>query len=261
MLRIVGLVLASLSVTASAVAIAEDVPRGRLVVIGEGLASAAAEQAKMYVVVTSICYDTARAAKDANAVLANRMLKLLRGFVTTPEDTVTAIGGSLERQSETISVDGEERTICDRKWRTTNTLALLVHKLDTLSDIQASVIAATEAAGDLDPQKKAQTYAEVSRPFFGVKAATDTRLRREAQATAYYDAKAKFNAFASLCPFQDVRLTVIAPPAYAVEEPFGSEMQEQPSSDTETPIIPDEIRVSVEWRFEWSYVAPSTCPR
>lgn len=261
MLRIVGLVLASLSLTASAGAIAEDAPRGRLVVTGQGLASASAEQAKMYVVVTSICYDTARAAKNANAVLANRMVKLLQGFVTTTEDTVTATGGSLERQTETIWVDGQQKTICERKWRTTNTLVLLVHKFDTLPDIQDSVIAAIEAAGELDPQKKAQTYAEASQPFFGVKAATDARLRREAQVAAYDDAKAQFNAFASRCPFQDVHLTVIAPPTYRVERPSAEAMEENATTDTETPIIPDQIRVSAQWQFEWSYIAPSTCPR
>jgi uncharacterized protein YggE len=260
MLRIVGLVLASLSLNASAGAVVEDVPRGRLAVTGQGLASASAEQAKMYVVVTSICYDTARAAKNANAMLANRMVKLLQGYVTTTEDTVTATGGSLERQTETIWVDGEQKTICERKWRTSNTLVLLVHKFDTLPDIQDSVIAAIEAAGELDPQKKAQTYAEASQPFFSVKAATDARLRREAQVAAYDDAKAQFNAFASRCPFQDVHLTVIAPPTYKVERP-SAEAMEEASSELETPIIPDQIRVSAQWQFEWSYIAPSTCPR
>lgn len=257
MLRFLGLALASLTLTATA--LSDPAPRGKLVVTGQGLAAAPQEHARMYVVVTSLCYESARAAKNANAVLATRMVKLLQGFVATSEDSVTATGGALERRTETVWINGEQKTICENKWRTTNTLTLTAHTFETLPDVQDAVIAAIEGAGELDPSQVAQTYAEASQPYFGVKAATEARLRREAQIAAYDDAKAQFNAFASRCPFQDVHLTSIAPPSVRiVGRPSAMEADME---EAETPIIPDQFRVSAEWQFEWSFIAPSTCPR
>lgn len=248
------LALASFLLTSPALAAS-----GSIVIIGSGEAATAPEVARLSVHVTSLCYDTSRGAKDANAVLANTVLALLRSFASDPLDRVTASGGANTRQTEYAAQGGTTRTLCEMKWRATNTLTISTGALDTLADLQDALLNSIDASA-IDPQAVAQTYAELTQPDFSLRETTLRDLRAKAQTAAYDDAKAQFDVFASRCAFQDAQLTSISPPQYDVYPRVDGRVLDTAAGGS-TPIVPDDINVKASWRFEWSFTPTGSCRR
>jgi hypothetical protein len=125
---IITMMLSSLSLAPCAFAEPEslinaaDATEGHVTIVGKGDASAAPEFARVAITVTSICYDTSRAAKDANAIVANRILTALAAFTPSMREPVTTTGGANVRRTEVIYVGSTPQTICELKWRATNTI-------------------------------------------------------------------------------------------------------------------------------------------
>jgi uncharacterized protein YggE len=232
---------------------------GSIVINGKGQAAAVPELVRLTVSVTSLCYDTSRGAKDANAALANEALTALRNFASDPRDEVHASGGVNVRQTEYVYDGNESRVLCQNKWRATNTLTIETANMDGLPDLQDALLAAIDLSA-VDPQIVAQTYAELGQPAFDLYPETTKRLRQEAQVAAYDDARSQFEAFQSRCAFVDPQLISITPPEYTVYPRVDGEAM--PSMDAGvTPIIPDDIAVNASYRFEWSFTPSANCPR
>ena len=231
--------------------------RGRLVVNGIGEVSAQPEMAQLEVTVTSMCYETSRAAKEANAQLAQKIVEKMQSFTVDPRDQVVATGGPNVRQTEVIPVGGENKILCERKWRASNHITLKFSRIDIVPDLQDALLEAVDQVSDVSPSGLAQTFAELGQPHFDVYPETSLRLKHEAQAKAYDDALGQFGVFKKRCSFADERLTYIAPPQYEVIPRMRA--MAAYAADSATPIIPDVVVYQAHWRFEWSYEAPLGC--
>jgi uncharacterized protein YggE len=231
---------------------------GSIVINATGRASAAPELVRVTVGVTSICYESSRAAKDANATLANSILTALRTFASDPRDEVHATGGVNVRQTEYVFDGGSSRVLCENKWRATNTLTIKTANIDALPDLQDALLAAVDLSA-VDPGQMAQTYGELSQPVFDIYPETSQRLRREAQIAAYDDARTQLETFQSRCALDDAQLTSIAPPEFSAFA-RGVNGEAMPAADSaSTPVIPTDITVQASWRFEWSFTPSSDC--
>ena len=234
-----------------------DELRGRMSLSGAGESSADPEMAQIEVTVTSMCYDSSRGAKEANAVLARKIIESMRTFTTDPRDQVVATGGPNIRQTEVIQDGSTYKTICEQKWRATNSIMMRFSRIAMVPDVQDSLLSALEEAGSMSGEKVAQTFAELGEPHFDVFPETATRLKYEAQSKAYDDALGQFAVFKKRCPFADERLVTISQPQYEVMPRMrGVGIF---AASTPTPVIPDEIVYRANWHFEWSYVAPQGC--
>lgn len=256
MRRLTTLILAGILALVPAVASAES---GKIVIVGTGQAAAAPEVVRMSVYVTSICYETSRGAKDANAEVANRVLEILRNFASDPRDRITASGGVNLRQTEYAVVGTTTKTLCELKWRATNTLTIETGSIDGVPDLQDLLLASIDATV-VDPDQAAQTYAELAQPSFSLRAETMKSLRATAQGAAYDDAKGQLDVFASRCAFQDARLTTISPPEYDAYPRKDGDAMNSDMGGSATPIIPDDINVTATWRFEWAFTPSPSCP-
>jgi uncharacterized protein YggE len=231
--------------------------RGRMVLSGAGEASADPEMAQIEVTVTSMCYDSSREAKEANAVLAQKIIESMRLYANDERDQIVATGGPNLRQTEVIPDGSHYKTLCERKWRASNRITIRFGRLDAAPDVQDSLLSALEQSSSMSPDKVAQTFAELGEPHFDVYPETATRLKYDAQSKAYDDALGQFAVFKKRCPFTDERLVAISQPQYDVLPRMRAAGVY--ATTTPTPLIPDEIVYRASWRFEWSYVAPQGC--
>lgn len=229
---------------------------GSIEITGRGEAGTMPEFASISVVVTSLCYDTSRAAKDANAVLAQKMVDTLKTFARGKRDKVTASGGPNFRQTEYIpGIGGTTRILCERKWRTTNQLRLEIADYKSLPDIQDEILELVDN-DQVDPAKVAQTYGEIGQPSFHLYLETATRLRTEAQGKAWQDARVQLDAFKAACAFKDLKLVKVFEPTVTTHAKYAGDAQE-----AGTPIIPDELEARVAWRFVWEFEPAPGCNR
>lgn len=238
----------------SSLGFAED--RGKMVIVGTGKSRANPENFSLRIGVTSLCYDTSLAAKDANAVLANQLIAILQKYATDPRSKVNAVGGINVRQSESVS-DGERvRLICQQKWRATNTLTIESPTISDLPALQDEVLTEVDRMGATQPDatKVAQTYADLSQPEFNVYEETMLRLRAEAQKASLEDARMQVKTFTEQCLFSDVKLQAIAPPRVESRGTAYSKMM-----TSLTTYIPEAIEVTSTWQFEWSFRASTAC--
>lgn len=237
----------------SAIGFAEE--RGKIVIIGTGKSSAEPEYFSLQMNVTSMCYDTSLAAKDANAVLANNLIAILQKYATDPRSKVSAVGGINVRQSEMVSEGDTMKLICQQKWRATNTLTIESPVITDLSALQDELLVEVDATGggQADPSRVAQTYAELGRPDFNVFGETLNRLRAEAQKKSLEDARLQVKTFTEQCLFSDVKLQAIAPPQVESRATAYSKMVSM------TTYIPEAIETTSTWQFEWSFNASTAC--
>lgn len=256
--RILGLSILALLIhfSTSGTLFAAD-RRGRMVINGTGEATGQPEMAQMEVTVTSICYETSRAAKEANAILANKLIEVMHPFAGDPRDQVTATGGPNIRQSEVIPDGDGYKTLCERKWRASNRILLKFGTIEKVPDLQDALLLTADMNGAADPDQVAQTFAELGQPHFDVYPETSLKLKHEAQSKAYDDAIGQFEVFKKRCAFSDERLILIAQPQYEVLPRMRSAGVYAASNTT--PIIPDEVIYQAHWRFEWTYEAPLGC--
>ena len=231
---------------------------GTIEITGMGQANRAPEYAEIRVNVTSICYDKSLDAKDANAVLANHILTVLNKFVRSERDKVSATGGQNVRQSEVFYFPaGGSKTLCELKWRATNTLTLQTASMRDIPEIQDLVLAASDKLEGLDPKKAEQTYGELMQANFFAYPETMTLLKKESQKRAWDDAKAQLAVFKEQCNFKTIQLKSIAEPGYSLYPKVTDRLYVKESS--ETPIIPDKIFLSAVWRFVWTFVQSGNC--
>ncbi len=226
---------------------------GRITVFGEGSASAAPEFARMLINVTSICYNKSSDAKEANAVLANKIMAVLRSFAGDATK-ISALGGANTLASESIYRNNQYETLCTLKWRAGNALSIDGLGIDMVPALQDQVLAVTDATGAPNPDLTIQTFAELGAPSFHLTPATMQRLQSEAQGQAYDDAKRQLDTFAARAGLGEPRLEAISPPTVEVIQPRSDgDIQAEPSSSAETPIAPGAIVVHAKWKFEWSF--------
>jgi len=234
-----------------------DSEKGSLIVIGQGESSSLPEYAAVSVQVTSICYDSSRAAMSANAELANKILNVLNRYKKNARDEVVALGGMNVRQTETIYLGSASKVLCELKWRASNHLRIEMGSIADLPDLQDEILKVVDLATGVSPEQVAQTYAEIGQTSFQLYPETTKALRKEAQIKAYDDAKAQLDTFAKRCGLENLKLLSITPPEYRVA-PKYSDMGFAAAS-SRTPIVPDELSVSAVWRFEWSFNPTSGC--
>lgn len=223
--------------------------QGSLMISAKGEASRAPELARMRIVTTSICYDTSLSAKEANSQLATPLLDILKSYVSKDEDKVSATGGRTIRQTETVpGSGGQYKVICERKWRAENQLSLQTSALNEVSNIEEMLLKKIDAEV-ISAEKAAQTFAEIYRPTFDVRAETLRELRLEAQAKAWEDAKAQLKGFKSRCELKNLKLVRVSPPDHSSYAKYadGSE------GTYRTPIIPEEIVVRTDIDFTWTF--------
>lgn len=230
---------------------------GSVEIIGRGSVEKAPEFAEVQIKVISICYDKSLEAQSQNAVLSNRILANLKPYVRTDKDQLIATGGHTIRQTEyTADDEGRSKVLCERKWRTANTLIIQTEAMDSIAQIQEKVLEAMAADEGVEVTGEAQTYAELGEPSFSVFAETYASMKKEAQGKAWADASGQFQVFLNQCKLQNVKLAQISQPEYmrlAKAMPSAGNAED-------TPIIPDAISVSATWRFIWSF-DPTPCYR
>lgn len=230
---------------------------GAIEIVGRAESEAPPEFTTIQVSVTSICYDQSRGAKDANAILSNDIIKILQKFVKKEKDKVTAKGGQNVRQTEyTTSPDGTTRVLCDKKWRATNSISLQTADLADIPEIQDQVLAAIDKMEGINPNKVAQSYAELMQPNFFLYPETVSRLQKEVQKKAWDDAKEQLQVFKDKCTFKNAMLKSIGQPGFS-RYPVAENLPHVKSAYT--PIIPDTIHIKAVWQFVWSFEQSTNC--
>jgi len=251
--KLIGAIILGLAL-ASPSALAQE-PIARIVVVGNGEARSAPEFTRLSVNVISICFDSSQAARNANARLANEIVELFRELLDqdAPDRVVTRPGASVI-QSETVWSEDERRVICERKWRFTNTVSIELRDIDVLAELQDRLTMIIDVTADIDPDLAAQTYGEIDPPSFHLYPETLREMRSSAQRSAYDDARHQYDALSQRCHFEGTRLIRVAPPSYDVSPMFQGEALKLDAASSETPILPDELSVSVSLEFIWSFV-------
>jgi len=232
-----------------------DSNKGSIVMIGKGTASSPPEFVSFSVKVTSICYNTSQEAQAENAKLASSVLVILEDFKKGERDKITASGGANIRQTGTTQIGAESKVLCDLKWRSENHLNISMSRMEDLPALQDKLFVALDQSADLNPAQIAQTFAEVSRPDFGLYPETSVTLRNEAEGLAFDDAKSQMKGLQARCPFQDPRLVSVAPPEYN----YSAKSIMRSAGAYSGPVIPDEMEVSAVLRMEWEYTPSAAC--
>lgn len=229
---------------------------GSVEIVGRAQVEKAPEYGEVQVRVTSLCYEKPLDAQSENADLSRKILDVLKAYVRTEKDELTASGGHTLRQTEyTSDHEGRSKILCERKWRTTNMLTLRTNDLDSVSSIQEKVLQAMSLSEGINAEEKQQTYAEMSQPEFFVYPQTYSEMKTEAQSKAWQDASSQFQVFLNQCKLQNVRLAEITQPEY-----FRLAKAAPMDSETGTPIIPDSVSVYATWKFKWIF-DPTPCFR
>jgi uncharacterized protein YggE len=229
---------------------------GTIQITGRGVAESAPEFTLIQVGVISRCYDTSREAKDSNAILANKIVDLLKTFARGQHDKVTASGGPNVRQTEYVQEPGGKmRVICEMKWRASNSLNLEMADISRIAELQDEILKLIDEEST-KPEIVKLTYGTLSQPGFNVRAETRLKLRKEAQQKAWADAKFQYDNFAEKCPFKNPQLKTVKEPQFFAQYARGAE---KAVPGEPTPIIPNEIEVHANWTFIWQFEPSAAC--
>jgi len=229
---------------------------GSVEIVGRASVEKAPEYGEIQVRVTSLCYERPTDAQSENAVLSKKVLEVLKRYIRTDKDELVASGGHTLRQTEyTSDSEGQSKVLCERKWRTTNTLRIRTNDLTSVATIQDQVLQVMPLGEGLNSEEEQQTYAELAQPEFFVYPETYSEMKREAQSKAWQDASSQFQVFLSQCKLQNVRLSEISQPEY-----FRLAKAVPMDNENDTPIIPDSISVFATWKFKWIF-DPTPCLR
>lgn len=230
--------------------------QGSVEITGRANVERAPEFVEIQVRVTSICYEKPIQAQEDNSVLSNRILEILKVYQRNEKDQLIATGGHTVRQTEfTSKDDGSSKVLCERKWRTTNTVILQTADMNSVSLIQQKVLESMLSEEGAEPTSSQQTYAELGEPTFSVFPETYTEMKKDAQAKAWKDASDQFRVFMQQCKLKNVKLAQISQPEY-----FGLAKAAPLTGAESTPIIPDAISVFATWKFVWTF-DPTVCYR
>lgn len=229
---------------------------GSIEITGTGESSAPPEFTEVSVQVISLCYDSSRGAQEANAALANRIVDVGKRFSRGPQDKVIASGGANLRQTEyTYPTAGTPRVLCERKWRTSNTIQVQMAEIASVPDLQDELLKEMGSEA-IDPSKTAQTYMELSQPSFHLYKETHKKLRTQSQERAFADAREQLEVFKKGCTLRNLRLQKVSQPQFSVRSKYADH-----AASASTPIIPDELAVNAVWKFEWEFDPTPDCAR
>ena len=233
---------------------------GTIRVNGYGEASAETELVRIGVRVFSRCNETSVAAKNANAVLANQVLDVLKKYVPEGSENdqtfrIIANPGANVRQTETEGYGEHMKIICERKWRASESISATIKKIEDVPALQDELLQAVDAASG-SGSGVTQTWAEIDAPVFDLLPATWEKIKSEAQANALADARKKVAVFDSACSFTGMRLVRVSDPKFTETRVYDKVAYARISTDT--PIMPDALQVSSTWDFVWAYDKAST---
>jgi uncharacterized protein YggE len=235
-------------------------------VSGHGSASAKPELVHLQTRVTSRCNETSIAAKEANAVLANKIITVLEPHLAASTDVpgmdpITTTSGPNIRQTEyTGGYGNEAKVLCDHKWRASETITAVITDMEKLPRIQDELLKLVDAESSVESLP--QTWAEVDSPRFGLKSTTMARLKVEAQEAAWLDARSKVDVLGRSCQFPGLRLIRASEPSFSAAPVYKVAAMAAPDN-AETPMLPGAISVSAQWNFVWGYdpVPGGSCPQ
>ena len=231
---------------------------GTIQITGNGEASSPPDMYHMDIKVISICYESTQEAKNENAKIANNLIKLSQKFLRDSNDKVTTYPGGFIRDTEYIpGDDGHSKTLCERKWKTWNTVRLTLHDLKSLPAVQDEILTYLAPIEALQPNKKEQSFVQLSSPEFSLTDENRTKLRRQAQQAALQDAKDQFLNFDANCHFKSAKLNSLTPPSFSSVLRYASKAAE--TSDSATPVIPENITVTATWNFIWEFDSTPGC--
>ena len=248
--------LVHLCLLSSATSFADQIS-GSISLEGRGSSSSQPESVSFGVNIISICYDSSQSASQANSEIARRVLDILQKFKRTDQDRVIATGGANVLQTETTQVGLDSKVLCEMKWHAENFLKIQMSSIQDLPDLQDQVLQAIDGTGRIDPTTATQTFAELGRPEFQLHPETAKKLRTEAQATAFDDAKSQLKSLQTRCQFENLRLIKISPSEYSYVYKLAGERL--PAHESATPVIPDELEVQATLHMEWAFDPATTC--
>lgn len=237
---------------------------GLIEISGYGTASAEPELARISVRVTSRCNNTSIEAKNANAVLSNQIIEVLRKYV--PEESIgddtfriVADPGANVRQTETEGYGESLKIICERKWRASEHISAAIKDFGDLPGLQDELLQTIDAAIASSPTTGAtQTWAEMDSPWFDLTETTWLRIKNEAQTNALANARQKVAVFESSCNFTGLRLIRVSDPKFTATRSYDKVAMA--SATTSTPVRPSMIEVSSQFDFVWSYLEANVDP-
>ena len=247
------LVLTTVWFTTSALTMA-----GTIQITGKGEASSAPDLYYLDIKVTSICYDSTQRAKNANAQITNRLVELGKKHIKTPEDKITTYPGGFIRETEYVPAeDGHNRILCERKWKTWNTVRLSLHNLTSLPAVQDDLVSFLAPIETVSLERIDQSYAQISSPQFSLTEVNLNKLRKESQDAALKDAKNQFHNFDVNCHFKSAKLISLNQPSFNHIYRYTSKLSDE--SDSSTPVIPESISVTAIWNFTWEFESAPNC--
>jgi uncharacterized protein YggE len=231
---------------------------GQIQIIGQGEASAPPDQFQIEAKVIGICYDSIQQAKTSTADIANQIVSLETKYLRDSQDKITTHPGGFIRDTETIPTgDNHSKVLCERKWKTWNTIRIVMHDRQSLVDIQNDLVAFIAPIESLQPQKVEQCFVQLSSPAFGLKESSQLKLRKMAQTEAFKDAKEQFANFDANCHFRGAKLTSLNPPNFSSVMRYASKAASAPESST--PMLPENISISATWNFTWDFELAPGC--
>lgn len=231
---------------------------GTIQITGEGKSSAPPDKVTLSVTVHSICFASSEVAKIANSKVTQDIIQILESFQLDERDQITTSPGGFELSTERIpSEDGHDRILCERKWKTWNTIEISIHKIDKISELQDKLTNVLSNIETVNPSLHDQTFAHISSPYFKLTEDTYRQLRKQAQQAALNDAKEQFSNFDADCHFRDVHLNSVSTPVFNSVVRF--EAKKSVHEDVSTPVIPEKITVTAVWSFIWEFGEAATC--
>ncbi|MEY4631846.1 MAG: hypothetical protein RIQ81_1966 [Pseudomonadota bacterium] len=231
-----------------------ETPDGLIEVTGSGSASAEPELVRLSISVTSRCNETSIAARDANAILSNKIIEVIERYAAPAADIpgmepLIATSGANVRQTEYSGYGEDAKVICDNKWRASEWISGIFTDLDKLPAIQDELLRLIDQESVVTGH--AQTWAEIAAPNFDLKPETNARLKVEAQQRAWKDALGKVDVFKSACNLEGLRMIRASEPHFSVTPVYKAAALGQP--DHSTPMRPGAISVDAEWNFTWGF--------
>jgi uncharacterized protein YggE len=231
---------------------------GTIQITGQGEASLPPDMFKIEVAVNSVCYESTKQAKAANAEIANKVIPLAQKYLRDSRDELTTHPGGFTRETEYIPTgDGHSRILCERKWRTWNTISLTLHDISSLSELQDELVSFLAPIEGLKPDKQEQTFAQLSSPEFLLTSENQIKLRKDSQQAALDDAKDQFRNFDANCHFNLAKLSSVSTPNFNTVVRYGAKMADV--EDSSTPVIPENITVTAVWNFIWEFESAPGC--
>lgn len=231
---------------------------GTIQITGQGEASLPPDMFKIEVAINSVCYESTKQAKIANAEIANKVVPLAQKYVRNPMDKLTTHPGGFIRETEYIPTeDGHSRILCERKWKTWNKITLTLHDISSLPELQDELVSFLAPIEALKPDHQEQTFAQLTSPEFLLTTENQIKLRRESQQAALDDAKDQFHNFDANCHFNLAKLSSVTTPNFNTVIRYGAKMANAELDST--PVIPENITVTAVWNFVWEFESAPGC--